>query len=456
MRKKATAVLLAGMMALSLAACGSTEKSGAGGSTDVGKTEAEQTSKAVGGETAAGVSEENGTSELKADLEYWSSWSETENQALALQEAAKQFMEQNPGVKINFTFNGRDNRKLVGSALEAGTKINMMDANADNIQSMWSEVVADLTPYFEEVYPSTDGKTYIESIMPSMSGLSADLFNGKYSYFPYAPQAFMIFCNKGIFEECGITEYPNTWNELMEACEKIREKGYIPVTTDANYCTSWVGYYLSRLMGRDAVEELSKDPAAWNDPKVLEAATKIEEMAKAGYFDPNIASNVYPNAQQSMVINGNVAMYINGTWLPNEVGQTTPEEFIWGSFGFPTVENGVDDQSAGCYSSYGIAIDKNSSQEEIDAAAAFAVYFTTEYDQKFSDMANAIPVSVDGVWPENLQDAKAVISNYSVRYPSQTALILETNSKQIISDACLKLMAGTITAEEFMKEASAF
>lgn len=455
MKRRGMAIALAAAMAFSMTACGSAETSDGKAANGETKTETAQGAEKSTADTAA--AEENGeTKELTAELEYWSSWSETENQALALTEAAKQFMELNPGVKINFTFNGRDNRKLVGSALEAGTKIDMMDANADNIQSMWSDIVMDLTPYFEAEYPSTGGKTYLDSIMPSMSGLSAALFDGKYSYFPYAPQAFMIFCNKGILEECGITAYPETWDELMEVCGKIKEKGYIPVTTDSNYCTSWVGYYLSRLMGKDAVEELSRNPQAWSDPKVLEGAKAIENMAKAGYFDPNIASNIYPNAQQGMVINGNVAMYINGTWLPNEVGQTTPDDYQWGAFAYPTVANGVDDQSAGCYSSYGIAVNKNSSQDEIDAAAAFGIYFTTEYDQAFSDKANAIPVMTDGIWPENLQDAKSVLSAYTVRYPSQTALILETNSKQIISDACLKLMAGTITAEEFVKEASAF
>ena len=71
-------------------------------------------------------------------------------------------------------------------------------------------------------------------------------------------------------------------------------------------------------------------------------------------------------------------------------------------------------------------------------------------------MSNAIPVSVDGVWPENLEEAKSVLNNYTSHYPSQTALILDNNSKQIISDACLKLMGGSITAEEFVEQASNF
>ena len=440
--RKLLAATLSVAMGISLAACG-------GGSSKP----AEETTKSA---ESGADNTESGDTKLNAEIEYWSSWSETEAQADALREAADEFMKANPGVKINFTFNGRDNRNLVGSAVSAGTKVTMMDANADNIKSMWSEITMDLTPYFEESYKSTDGEKYVDRIMSSMSGLSAKLFDGKYSYFPYAPQGFMIFCNKNIFDDCGITKYPETWAEFMDVCEKIKAKGYTPVTTDSNYATSWVGYYMSRLMGNDEVANLSNDSSAWSNPKVLEAAKAIEDMAKKGYFDPVIETNTYPNAQQSMVINEKIAMYINGTWLPNEVKDSTPDDFKWGSFAFPTVEGGVDDQTSGCYSSYGIAINKDATEEEAKAAAAFGVYVTTAFDQKFSDMANAIPVGVDGVWPDSLKDAQQVMSKYTNRYPSQTALILNSNSKQIIADACLKLMGGSITAEEFVEMASKF
>lgn len=442
--KKLVSVLLATAMTASLVGCANGNKA------------EESAAKVEATETAATAEKTDGGSELKAELEYWSSWSETENQALALQEAAKQFTKDNPGVEINFTFNGRDNRNLVGSAVAAGTKITMMDANVDNIEAMWSDMVVDLTPFFEKEYSSTNGEKYVDTIMAPMANLSKDLFDGKYSYFPYAPQGFMIFCNKTLLEECGVTEYPETWDEFLSVCEKVKSAGYIPVSSDTYYITSWVGYYLSRLLGNDAVEKLSKDPAAWSDPKVLEAAKAIEDMASKGYFDPAIESNTYPNAQQAMVINGQIAMYINGTWLPNEVSVTTPEDFKWGAFAFPAVENGVDDQASGCFSSYGIAINKDSTPEEIEAAAAFGVYVTTVFDQQFSDMANAIPVSNDGIWSENLKEAQTVLNGYTNRYPSQTAITMNSNSKQIISDACLKLMGGSITAEEFVEMASKF
>ncbi len=398
------------------------------------------------------------TSDEQIVLEYWSSWSETENQALVLKAAAESFMEKHPNVKINFTFNGRDNRKLVVSAIEAGTQIDLMDANIDNVQKLWSENIKDLSEYMTKAYDTTDGKPYNECVIPSMVQLASDLFDGKTMCVPYIPQAFMIFCNKNIFEEVGITEYPTTWEELMDACEKIKAAGYTPITTDSNYATSWVGYYLSRLIGTDRVAELVYDSAAFkSEPAVLEAAKAIEEMAQKGYFDANIASNVYPVAQQDMVISENIAMYINGTWLPNEVSATTSDTYKWGAFAFPEVPNGVEGTEAGCYSTYAIAINKDCDDATTEAAFEFIVYITTgEVDQAFCDQANAIPMSVTASWPENLADAQVALNSYTKRYPSQTALIVNSDSKTIIAEACLKLMAGTITAEEFVEEAGSF
>ena len=158
-----------------------------------------------------------------------------------------------------------------------------------------------------------------------------------------------------------------------------------------------------------------------------------------------------------MVISENIAMYINGTWLPNEVADTTSPDFTWGAFAFPEVPNGIEGTEAGCYSTYAIAVNKDSDPAVADAAVAFAVYLTTsEYDQMFSDEANAIPMSLDAVWPENLADAREVMNNYTTRYASQTSITTNSDSRQIIADACLKLMSGQITAEEFVAQASNF
>ena len=100
----------AGAAAMGLAACG-------GSSSSSSSVAASSTAANAAGDTLSGT------------IEYWSSWSETENQALVLKQAADAFTQLHPNVKINFTFNGRDNRNLVVSAIEAGTQIDLMDAN---------------------------------------------------------------------------------------------------------------------------------------------------------------------------------------------------------------------------------------------------------------------------------------------------------------------------------------
>ena len=455
--KKLLALFLALIMVLSLVACGAKEEAPAAKEEAPAASE-EKTEEKAEEKTEEKKEEAPAEEQEEIVLEYWSSWSESENQATVLKAAAESFMEKYPHIKINFTFNGRTNDALTLSAIEAGTKIDMMDANMDVIARLWSDNIKDISEYMDEVYDTTDGKPYNECVIPSTTQLASTLFGGQTKVVPYIPQAFMIFCNKNIFDEVGITEYPQTWEEFMDACAKIKDAGYIPISTDSAYGTSWMGYYLSRLIGNDRVAELVYDAEAFKaEPGVLEAAKAIEELATLGYFDPNIGSNVYPAAQQDMVISEQIAMYINGTWLPNEVAPTTADTYQWGAFAFPAVPNGVEGTEAGCYSAYGIAINKDCDDAATAAAFEFAVYVTTgEVDQALRDQANAIPMGIDAEWPENLADAKVVMNSYTKRYPAQTAIYINTESRTIIEEACVKLMAGTITAEEFVELAGGF
>lgn len=460
--KKGAALILAAMM-LCTTACSS--GSGKESATASPKTDTQTTAgtEAAGEEKAetGGETAENTEQKLSGHIEYWSSWGETESQARVLQKAAEEFMELNPDVTINFTFNGRDNRNLLVSAMQAGTEIDMMDANWDNCVALWSDYIADLTDYYYQPYPTTDGKNYIDCVMDAYSGLIADANDGRYKGVAYIPQAFMIFCNKDIFEACNITSYPQTWEELMEDCQIIKDAGYIPVTDEDQREWAWYSYYLQRKAGAEAADALAYDSSLWKEGSeyydaVKEAAEAIAYMAEKGYFDPNVASNVNPTAQQNMVINGDIAMYINGTWLPNETSASN-EDFNWGAFAFPEVKDGVDGREATAYGTYAICVNKECSKEETDAAFAFAVFLTTgKYDEMFRDETKSIPMGVDAQWPEALAEAKEVLMGTSKRYMAQLNLKLNGDSSAIIGDACMGLESGRLTAEEFIKEAGGF
>lgn len=460
MKKVLATLVIAGMM-LGTVACGSSQTEQAAADTSAKTEEKAAETQAADAADAAEEAPAQEAAELNATLEYWSSWGETESQAAVLQAAAEEFMELNPGVKINFTFNGRDNKSLLVSAMEAGTEINMMDANWDNCISTWSDYLADLSEYYDDAYPTTDGKPYVDCVMSAYSGMIKDACDGKYMGVAYIPQAFVIFCNKDIFDACGITEYPATWEELMSVCQTIKDAGYIPFTDENSRQWAMFSYYLQRKIGADAVEEICYDSSLWQEGSkyydaIYEAASAIAYMAEQGYYDPNVASNVNPTAQQNMVINGQIAMYINGTWLPNETAASN-DAFNWGAFSFPEVADGVDGTESTAFGTYAICCNKNNTQEQMDAAFAFAVYLTTgKYDEMFRDQTQSIPMGVDAQWPAALTDVKTVMDQTTNRYLSQLNMKVNSDSAQIIGDACIKLEAGLLTVEEFIKEASNF
>lgn len=168
----------AGAAAMGLAACG-------GSSSSSSSVAASSTAANAAGDTLSGT------------IEYWSSWSETENQALVLKQAADAFTQLHPNVKINFTFNGRDNRNLVVSAIEAGTQIDLMDANIDNVQKLWSENIKDLSSYIDKTYDTTNGKAYKDVVIPSMISLAGSLFDGKTMCIPYIPAGIHDLLQQG-------------------------------------------------------------------------------------------------------------------------------------------------------------------------------------------------------------------------------------------------------------------
>ena len=396
----------------------------AGCSSDAQSSGEDQTS-TEGTELAAPeVKDPDEESTLNADIVYWSSYTETSNYGQVISAAAEAFMKENPGVTIEVSFQGTDIQSTLGPALEAGTKITMFEANTDASMVLWKDQMRDLGEYYETVYPQTNGATYGDSIIGAYNVLALTQGEGTYMYFPYTPQFINVWYNMDIFDACGITEEPTTWDEWMDICQILVDNGYTPITSDQNHITFNFGYYVQRRMGDEAAKALvnSTDGSEWSDPVVLEIAKKFEEAASKGYFASNIMTVVQPEAQQEMVIDRQIAMYVGGSWQPNNVRESAGPDFRWGSFTYPLVENGVDDGSSLCYGGYGISINKDATQEEADAAAAFAVYLTLgEWGEYMVETCNAIPITNDPdvEWPAMIAEASNIYDGITNRWTAR-------------------------------------
>ena len=431
MKKKVMALVLSSAMAVSLAACGG----GGGQTTDAGGGATEATTQSSQDSAAA-------PAEGGAGLVYWSMWEATEPQGQAIQAAVDKFTE-DTGVNVDLQFKGRTGiREGLQPALDAGTNIDLFDEDIDRVNSTWGQYLMDL----EELAKAAD---YEATANAGLIAACREVGGGTLKSIPYQPNVFAFFYNQAIFDEAGITAVPTTWEELDAVCAKIKDAGYTPITCDDAYITCMFGYHMSRLVGEPKTEEIVKG-GLWDDPSVTATAQAYADFASKGYFSETIASNVWPAGQNQELAMGTAAMYLNGSWLPNEVKDMAGDDFVWGCFSYPAVEGGTDGVDAANYGAQVLAINKDSKNAE-DAFKLICYITQGEFDKMLSEMSVGIPAdSNNSEWPELIACVKPVMDSMNTRYPWAAGAEANADLTPIIKENFLKLCGGSIDAQGFV------
>ena len=439
-KRKWLALALTAAMVGSLTACG-------GGSKPAETPAAGQTEAAAAAADTTAAADAQAPAGEGGSLIYWSMWEATEPQGQVIKEAVDKFAA-DTGIAVDVQFKGRTGiREGLQPALDAGTNIDLFDEDIDRVNSTWGSYLMDL----EELAKSTDYETTASA---SLMAACREVGGGALKSIPYQPNVFAFFYNKAIFEEAGVTAVPATWAELDAACQKIKDAGYTPITCDDAYITCMFGYHMSRINGYDGTEAIVKE-GKWDDPSVLATAQAYADFAGKGYFSESIGSNVWPAGQNQELAAGTAAMYLNGSWLPNEVKDMAGDDFQWGCFSYPAVENGKDGTEASNFGGQVLAINKDSKNAE--AAFKLITYITKgEFDKKLSEESLGIPSdTTNSEWPAQLADVKPVMESLKTRYPWAAGAEANVDMTPIIKENMLKLCGGTITADEFVSNLKA-
>lgn len=386
----------------------------------------------------------------KKKIVYWSMWNEVEPQGQVIKDAIKDYMKKYDDVVVEVNWNGREIRKTLQPALDNNQEIDLWDEDLERTIRNWGKYALALDDYVANPYDNTDGKPYQDVVMKSLLDLSKTYSeDGKIYAIPYQPFTFLIMYNKDHFDKAGITKTPETWNEFKEVCAKLKEAGFIPLTVDDAYVDILYGYQVARYKGSDWVKSLVLD-GLWDDSAVLKAAKDWEEIYKLGYLSPNVAGNKFPQGQQE-IANGEVSMYLNGTWLVNEVMPTTGPNFPWGQFAYPTVPGGVGKLYDLNYGGQSFQINKNSKYP--DEVFNLIVHLTTgQWDKELAEKTYGVPMANTTDWPIQLTDAKEIFSKLGVCYPWAAGLQYNTDKAPVIASAFTKLITGQINSEQFVAE----
>ena len=383
-------------------------------------------------------------------LVYWSMWEATEPQGQAIQEAVDAYTKET-GVEVDVQFKGRTGiREGLESALKSGTNIDMFDEDIDRVNGTWGSYLMDL----EQLAKDND---YEKTANAGLIQACRDVAGGTLKSIPYQPNVFAFFYNQDLFDQAGIKEVPKTWDEFLAVCQKLKDAGITPMTMDDAYATCVIGYHLGRYVGEEGVKKIVTE-GLWDDPAVLQMAKDIEELASKGYFSENVGKNVWPNGQNVELAGGQVAMYLNGSWLPNEVKATAGPDFKWGCFAYPELgecETNIEGAKAtgtesNNFGAQVFAINKDSQKSK--EAFDLITYITKgEYDQKLAEASIGIPADTTNTeWPELVKCAKPVIEASTNRFSWAVGVESNADMTPAIKENFIKLMEGTLDAEGFV------
>ncbi|MDR1420438.1 MAG: extracellular solute-binding protein [Treponema sp.] len=141
-----------------------------------------------------------------------------------------------------------------------------------------------------------------------------------------------IFYNVKIFTECGIDEFPVTWQGFLDTIEKVKTKGYVPILMGNKEQWPLPSLFFNTVVYRYAPVEWyynlrDNKGANFTDSQFIKAAETLQDLVKTGAFNSDL--NSIDNQQKdSVYFNGKAAMMVDGYWEVATLDMNCPKDVL--------------------------------------------------------------------------------------------------------------------------------
>ena len=256
--------------------------------------------------------------------------------------------------------------------------------------------------------------------------------------------AACVFYNTEMFEAAG-AEVPKTFTELLDACQKLQDAGYTPITISAGtaWCLSMVAGYLCDRNGL-VLDDVKEHKTDWMDEKVINAGKQIQELSK--YFQKTAAGDDNDIATAAFY-NGEAAILIQGSWAIGQINGSCAEGFAEkvGVFAFPAVEGGNPDANRVIAKSDSLCMSATTKSPE--AAVALMKYFTDDTAQKYTaEVGGKIPVTSvqydESIAPPELAYVMDVFKNASSTFGFYNESLADTEAGSTFDNCFVEIFKG--------------
>ncbi len=420
-KKRMASMIIAGLLSVSLAACGS-------GSSDSGNS-------AEGGNGGSG-----GASGKKVTIELAISKS-SQDSAFIQQDLLDEF-EKKTNIHVNLQLIPAEQTTTV-----LQTKL-AVEETPDIIQYNLASATTDLN--LERNFEILDNEAWVSRIQ-NKDVLSA--YGHVYSFHVSQDTGMQgVVYNKQIFEDLGLS-IPQNFEEFLQVCEKIKAAGITPVFMpykDAWAANIWPAAAFADFAAKNDpafFDDLNSNKRKWSDiPEFKTFLQQQYEVYKKGYTNADVLSDSYDMAVGKF-LNKEVAMMFMGDWLIEGVAQQDPNMKL-GVFPIPSSEGA----SLGA-SPLGGQLFVPKKAKHLNEAKEFLNFMASkEIAQKIVDSKGYVSNLNDVTTPALPEYKQEIVDNYIT--PKKT--VLTSDAYMLVDRSELYRLlqdqfAGGLTPEEVLK-----
>lgn len=166
--------------------------------------------------------------------------------------------------------------------------------------------------------------------------LNEQLYAVPISYYQWG-----FYFNRELFQSLAIMP-PNTWQDLLAVCEKIKASGQYPLLMGLREnwpAASWFSFLNLRLNGRKYHLELLAGEHSFDDPKIDAVFQHWKTLIDAEYFHPR---GLKATDKQMLIYlyKEEAAMTLNGNFITKHLKPEYRNDYDF--FGFPQIDASID------------------------------------------------------------------------------------------------------------------
>lgn len=287
-------------------------------------------------------------------------------------ELVAQFQAANPDLKITHsTVAHEDFKQAIRTYLAASTPPDVMTWFAGNRARFFIDkgLIMDISDVFQE-------QGWNEDFPKGFVALST--VGDKQYFVPTSYYWWALYYNKSVLEENGL-QPPTTWDELLNACSVLKDKGITPISigTKAPWtAAAWFDYLNMRVNGPEFHINLMLGTEKYDDPRVKKVFEYWAQLLDNGCFTEDAASYAWQDAVTPLV-QGKAAMYLMGQFIMDSIPAEEQANFDFVRFPIidPNVPIGEDAPTDGFFAA--------ANAPHPEAAKAFLAFIGSKEAQEY-------------------------------------------------------------------------